>query len=243
MAKNIGRWLVLATASLLAPTPASAASANTVAAASPATVERECFEEGNGQRYCAVLVYGCAPSDAGCLIDDLSGAILRAGGDRDVKYAAYLARGIVSRRDKRVADALADFEAAQSLQPRLATPYILIGQVYSDLGHHARALSSFDDADKVAPGLPAILAQRASARRRGGDSAGAISDLDKAIAVMRSGVKLPEGADEPVETLLIARGDIRHGGGDIQGARADFQAALTAKPGFAAAIEALEKLR
>ncbi len=242
MAKNIGRWLMLATAGLLTPSnslPVSAASANS---AGSAPVERECFEEGNGQRFCAELVYGCPTTDVSCLIDDLSGAILRAQGDRNAKYAAYLARGIVSRRDSRVADALADFEAAQALQPQQATPHILLGQLYSDLGHHARALSSFDDAVKIAPGLPTILAQRAAARHRGGDSAGAIADLDKAIAVMRSKIKLPDGADEPVEALLVARGEFRRKGGDTTGARSDFLAALTIQPGLKAAVDALATL-
>lgn len=96
MTKTIGRGLILGAAALLTPL-ASPAPALAASSERPA-VERECFEEGGGQRFCAELVYGCPPSDSGCLIDDLSGAILRAGGDRTSKYAAYLARGIVSRR-------------------------------------------------------------------------------------------------------------------------------------------------
>lgn len=94
----------------------------------------------------------------------------------------------------------------------------------------------------MAPGLPAILLQRATARHRGGDAAGAISDLDKAIGVMRSGAKLPEGAEEPLEALLVVRGEIRRASGDAKGARADFEAALAARPGDPDAIAALAKI-
>jgi tetratricopeptide (TPR) repeat protein len=241
MARNIARWLMLAAAGLATPSAATAGSTST-APHTAGSVERECFAEGDGYQYCAELNYSCAPADVGCLIDDLSGALLRAQGNRDQRYAAYLARGIVSRRDNRIADALADFEAAQTLQPQLATPFMLIGQVYSDLGRFAQAVQSFDQADRVAPGLPTILLHRATARHLGGDSGGAIADLDRAITVMRSRVKLPEGADEPLEALLVARGEVRRQSGDLVKARSDFEAALTAKPGYEAARAALTAL-
>jgi tetratricopeptide (TPR) repeat protein len=228
----------VAIAVILAATAPPAAATETASK----TVERECFAEGTGTRHCAELVYNCSATDAGCLMDDLSGAILRAGGNTSAKYAAYLARGVVARRAKHASDAIADFEAAQSLQPKLATPLILMGQVYGELGHHARALVSFEEANRRAPGLPVILLHRALTRKDLGDAAGAIIDLSEAITIIRAGRPLPEGADEPLEVLLTARGEAHTARGDVATARADFTAAVAIKPSHAPAREALARL-
>lgn len=236
------RWLAAATIALvigLAGSPAGADPADT--ANQP--VQRECFEEGGNQRFCVDLVFGCGATDSACLIDDFSGGILRAHGDTSMKYAAYLARGIVLRREKQMSDAIGDFEAAQTLQPHLATPFILIGRAYGALGHDVRALMSFNEADRRAPGLPTVLADRAAARQRIGDAAGAIADLTQAIGVMRSGRAIPDGAEEAIETLLVARGTAWLAKRDITNARTDFEAALKLMPENASAREALERLR
>lgn len=206
------------------------------------SAQRECFEEGNGIRHCADLSLNCEPSDFACLADDLTGAILRSAGDPSIRYAAYLARGIAARNANQISDAIDDFEAAQAIQPRLATPLILLGQVHADLGRMSRALASFDEANRRAPGLPVILANRADVRLKTGNPDGAIADLTQAITVMRSGKPIPDGSDEAVEALLVSRGYAWMDKREPEKAREDFKAAVAANPRYAPALAALKSL-
>jgi len=219
--------------------PAPATGQQTKPRAAPE--RRECFEEA-GQRSCANLTLGCPESDHACLTDDLTGAILRAGFDPELRYAAYLARGVIAARDRQISDAMADFETARSIRPELVTPVILIAQSLMDLGQPARALTHFNEAGRRAPGVPAILKQRAAARVAVGDVDGAIADLTEAIEIMRSGRTLPGGAGESVEVLLVARGEIWESRGDGGKARADFDKALPLHPESAPARQAMARL-
>ena len=223
------------TAAVAEPVPAQVPSQR-------ASAQRECFEEGNGVRHCADLTLGCNPADLACVSDDLTRAIITSDGDPSIRYAAYLARGIAARNGSQISDAIADFETALAIQPKLATPFILLGQVYEDLGQHARALASFDEAALRAPDLPVILVNRAHVRVKLGNTDGALKDLTQAITVMRSGKRLPEDADESVESLLVTRGYVWLDKGERASALDDFRAALQAKPGFAPALVAMKSL-
>ena len=238
--------LQLLTAALLVLLPAApgavdAASRETLRTIGQ-TTQRECFEEGQGQRDCVELKLGCAVTDHACLTDDLTGTILRAGPDSAERYAAYLARGVVALNAGQMFDAIADFDAAQAIRPRLATPFVLSGQAYAAAGQHVRALLSFNEAVRRAPQVPAVLAMRAATRQQGGDLDGAIADFTQAIAVVRAG-KVAEAADEPLEDLLAARGTVWLAKPDVERARADFHAALALKPGHPAARDGLAKLK
>lgn len=220
--------------------PASQADAAAREAFRLAGAQRECFEEGPNQRDCVDLKLGCADTDTACLTDDLTGSIIRAGRDSAERYAGYLARGIVALNAGQIGDALADFEAARSIRPRLVAPLVLAGQAHAAASQHARALAALDEAVRRVPQAPLVLASRAGVRQQAGDLDGAIEDLTYAIALVRGGQSAP-AAHEPLENLLVARGMVWLAKRDAEKARGDFAAALAAKPGYAPARAALEQ--
>ena len=70
--------------------------------------------------------------------EDLRAALAQAPDD-GVRYLAHLFLGAVAERDKRLADARQEYEAAQAIGPAYQTPFVALIRVEEELGHHARA--------------------------------------------------------------------------------------------------------
>ncbi|MFY1825675.1 tetratricopeptide repeat protein [Myxococcus fulvus] len=132
-----------------------------------------------------------------------------------------LHRALCLARLGRHAEAVADFDALVDGGYRKALVlHMKRAESLEALGHDARAeqdwtLALAEDRDN-----PWLLQQRAAVRARLGMHAEALEDLSAALA-------LQQGADIDPE-LLHERGLLRVRLGDVDGARADFQAGLSA---------------
>lgn len=99
------------------------------------------------------------------------------------------------------------------------------GMLAFQQARYREAVDAFGDSLRVAPQSVAALNNRAVARMRLGDTAGAIEDYTRALEIT------PNDAD-----VFYNRGDARVVAGDLRGGLDDFTRAITLRPGFARAL-------
>ncbi|HYO51244.1 tetratricopeptide repeat protein [Archangium sp.] len=135
--------------------------------------------------------------------------------------SAQLHRALALARLGRHAEAVAGFDALEAVGFRKALVlYMKRAESLEVLGRNAEAERDWTHALKEDPGNPWLLHQRASARARLGRLEEAMQDITDALASR-------EGEEVDAE-LLRDRGVLRERLGDTAGARADFEAGLSA---------------
>ncbi|WP_224242504.1 tetratricopeptide repeat protein [Hyalangium gracile] len=132
-----------------------------------------------------------------------------------------LHRALTLARVGRHTEAVADFTTVESLgHRRLIILYVKRAESLRALDRHAEAERDWSKALLDDPGNPWLLQQRAQARARQGRLEEAIQDLTDALASEQEDTVDPE--------LLRDRGALRAQLGDTAGARADFEAGISA---------------
>lgn len=188
------------------------------------------------------------PSTRKALADEVDAAA--ADGLQD--SAVWVALGNWNVRFGRAEAALAAYNVAVAMAPRLDWPRYNRAALYLERGEPARALADLDRVIAAHPGLPGALLNRAVARLGLGDARGAADDLTRCLATdgaptrawfMRARVRDrlgdgPGAESDRAEGLrrnpsdassYVARGLARLPA-DPQGALADFDAALALDP-------------
>ena len=102
-------------------------------------------------------------------------------GDSPDSAAAFELRARVQLELGRPYDAIAEFDRAIGLQPRLATAYNDRGAIYYQLGRHREAISDFDQAITIYPEYAQAYYGRGTVYYELGRSRRAVGDLDQAI--------------------------------------------------------------
>jgi tetratricopeptide (TPR) repeat protein len=194
---------------------------------------------------CALLDSGADAAIAACtrLID--SGLI--AG--RALAFA-YNGRGVAWRRKGDTERAMADYDEAVRLDPTFGHPYSNRGNIHLDAGRYERAIADYDQAIRHDPATAFIYhANRGKALSELRDYDGAVADYDRAIlqqpryaiahngrawALFKAG-RFAEALESSEQALKLnpadapsfdTRGHIREALGDLDGALADYRAAL-----------------
>jgi tetratricopeptide (TPR) repeat protein len=134
-------------------------------------------------------------------------------------YEAYNNRGKYYFDTDRYVEALADYEQAIALEPKLARTYFSKGSALGRLGQLDAALASLDHALELDPSLVEARSDRAGIRLMRGDLPGAISDLDVAI-------RLNPG----FRGSYVNRGSAYAMTGDLEKAVADYRHAIELDP-------------
>jgi tetratricopeptide (TPR) repeat protein len=161
-------------------------------------------------------------------------------------------------RDKGEYDrAIADFNEAVRLNPKLAPPYHNRGNIYWHRGEYDSAIANFTEAIRLDPKFDEAYQNRANVLKTRGDLDGAMSDLNAAIRINpKSGLaystrgevwRLRGDLDRSLSDLNFAikyhhgpllytrRGDTWRYKGDLDRALADFDKAIRLDPDFALA--------
>jgi len=94
---------------------------------------------------------------------------------------AYNNRGYYYTEVNRFDDALADFDQAIALNPKVARVWVNKGNVLAELNQNDSAYVCFERALELKPNYPEALSNRGGVRSRRGDLAGAIEDFSRAI--------------------------------------------------------------
>jgi protein O-mannosyl-transferase len=105
-----------------------------------------------------------------------------------VKYphrilGAYYLRGDYYKYDKRLDEALADFNHVTALNPRMAEGWLNKGIVLAELGRSDSAIVCFDRVLQIKPDLFDAWNNRATLKLRKGNMTGGLADLSRAIAI------------------------------------------------------------
>jgi eukaryotic-like serine/threonine-protein kinase len=133
-------------------------------------------------------------------------------------YLPYFNRGLAYVRQRRHAEACADFGQAIRLQPRSAEAFINRGIAQTESGNYAAAIADLGHALEIDASLTRVYFLRATAREGAGDLEGASQDREAARR------------EEPTDELSwIDRGRARVDT-DPRGALADFDKALELNP-------------
>ena len=112
-------------------------------------------------------------------IEAFSGAIAL----KDDSMLAYLRRGETYRRQGQLQAAERDLRRAWRLDPTATRPLEELGDVHFELHNYARAADRYADYVAIDDRSPRLLYKLALARYRGGDSAGGIDPLLRAVAI------------------------------------------------------------
>jgi serine/threonine protein kinase/tetratricopeptide (TPR) repeat protein len=142
-------------------------------------------------------------------------------------FAVWVALGNWSVRLGRPRGALAAFNVAVAMAPRLYWVRYNRGLHFLEMREFSQALEDFDAVVAERPDLPSALLNRALARLGSGDAQGAFDDLTRCLAL--------KGA--PSRTWFI-RAQARQRLGDRQGARLDREQGLKQPPGDPASFVA-----
>ncbi len=137
-------------------------------------------------------------------------------------------RGFAHYRNGDWDQALADFDRAIRMQPRLADAYSNRGNVWQQKGELQKALFDFNQAIKLNPRHSAAFNNRANLYQANGELAEAILDYTRSIAI------------EPAKATAFAnRGLTFLQLGRSREAEADFKRAIELTPGLKAQLERL----
>ncbi|MDQ1036894.1 tetratricopeptide (TPR) repeat protein [Streptomyces sp. V3I8] len=159
---------------------------------------------------------GEALDDDGSGIAGAMGLLLaRPGPDTAGRALAHTLRGRELRHAGEYRQALAEYDRALELDPRLARAHYGRGFTHHLLGDFPAALAALDRADELAPGTAWIIAGRAEAYRLAGRFEEAVADFDRAVAL-----------DPAAAGPLAGRAVCRHALGRYDEALADFDRAL-----------------
>jgi len=96
---------------------------------------------------------------------------------------AYNNRGYYYIDESRYPEALADFNQAIALNPRVARVWVNKGTVFAELNKNDSAYVCFERAIQLKPDYPEALSNRGGVLSREGDLAGAVEDFSRAIAL------------------------------------------------------------
>ena len=94
---------------------------------------------------------------------------------------AYNNRGYYYIAQQRYPQALADFNEAIALNPRVARVWVNKGSVFAETNRNDSAYVCFERAIQLKPDYPEALSNRGGIRSRQGDLAGAVADFSRAI--------------------------------------------------------------
>lgn len=131
----------------------------------------------------------------------------------------YVNRGFAKSRLGDLQAALADYNEAIRLDPKLARAYANRGAVYYRLRDYKRALADLDLAIMMEPNRAKPLSNRGLTRMQLGDDKGALEDFNRAIEL---------SPQDP--TLLTNRGQLYSRQGEHSLGLADYNAALQVNP-------------
>src|SRR5262249_567791 len=90
--------------------------------------------------------------------------------------AAFLLRGAVHGKRREFDLAIADYDAALKIDPKLATAVSDRGFAYAGKGDFNRAIADYTQAIQMDPGLAVAFYNRGNARTATGDTRGALAD-------------------------------------------------------------------
>ena len=128
---------------------------------------------------------------------------------------AHFNRGAAHSGQRNYVSALRDYNAAITLNPRLANAYNGRGVVLALTGRHAPAIEDYGRALAIDPDFADALNNRADALRELGEFDRALADLDRLITLR------PDFAD-----AYYTRGELRLDQGDLARAQADIERAI-----------------
>ncbi len=94
---------------------------------------------------------------------------------------AYNNRGYYYIAESRYEEALADFDHAIALNPKVARVWVNKGTVYAEMNLNDSAFVCFERAIALKPDYPEALSNRGGIRSRQGDLRGAVEDFSRAI--------------------------------------------------------------
>jgi len=133
---------------------------------------------------------------------------------------AYYNRGICYAKQKKYAEAVADYSKCLAKNPNSLEGYYHRGASLSEMGKYSEAIADFNKCLQMNPQDIEAYYNRALTRRAQGDYQGAIVDFSKALRIA------PENA-----TLYYNRGIVWAMQSDYKKAIADYEQALALKPG------------
>lgn len=153
-----------------------------------------------------------------------------------IMAAAHYHRGIIHQKRGAFNEAAADYTTALWLEElpdnMRARAHYNRGTALDNLGQQERAKQDFDLAISLAPDMSAAYNNRANVLRRVGALEAAVADYDQSIALGNPLPHLPHYGRAIAKEAL----------GDIEGARADLQTAISLAPDYEPAGAALAAL-
>lgn len=153
-----------------------------------------------------------------------------------IMAAAHYHRGIIHQKRGAFNEAAADYTTALWLEQlpdnMRARAHYNRGTALDNLGQQERAKQDFDLAISLAPDMSAAYNNRANVLRRVGALEAAVADYDQSIALGNPLPHLPH----------YGRAIAREALGDIEGARADLEKAISLAPDYEPASAALAAL-
>ncbi len=170
----------------------------------------------------------------------------------------YVKFGSLKKRGGNLDGALADYNRAIGLNPKLAEAWSGRGGIKRAKGDLDGALADYNRAIELKPQLAAAYNNRGLVKKAKGDNAGAMDDFDKAIKLKpnspgtytnRGQIKRKQGNKEAAladfnwaislnpdtAEAYQGRGQIKRANGEVDAALADFDKAIELKPDLAPA--------
>ena len=157
--------------------------------------------------------------------------VLKNGPDN---FEALCCKASLCLTQHHFAQGLGIAEQAQELNPNSGFVYGLLTDANVEMGHYEEAIKMADKMNAVRPDLPAY-ARVSYLREIYGDMPGAIEAMDMATKAGYIGL-------EQTEWTRVALGHLYEVSGDTSHARAYYQMALVARPGYAYALAGLGRM-
>jgi tetratricopeptide (TPR) repeat protein len=147
------------------------------------------------------------------------------GGGKEVDRAiAYNNRGNANYSKRDYDRAIADYDHAIRLDPKLVFAYVGRGEAYDSKGDYDRAIADYDQAIRLNPEFAVAYHNRGFAYKNKGDYNRAIADCDQAIRL-----------DPKLVFAYVGRGEAYDSKGDYDRAIADYDQAIRVNPEYALA--------
>jgi len=147
---------------------------------------------------------------------------------------SLLKRAFVKALSNDLVGAIADYTAVIKLNPNSDKAYNLRGNHREQNGDVAGSIEDYTSAITLVPKMAVYFGNRANAYSRLGDSKRALADYDSALKL--------DPTSKLNDTLYLARGRLKFGLKDYEGAIADLGKAIEFNPNFVAAFEARSKV-